>query len=161
MREKMLTLVLCLVVFVLTAVFAGASISVAQTDIDQKSNDWGKSSLNEIHAVRSIIYKWINAWKSKDFAGYMSYYSPEFRSGTLDYHGWRVKKTMLFNRPGLIFLEISNLLIFIEGKEAKVSFLQDYTDAYLADVGEKNMKLIRLNDSWKIISEEWKPISGN
>ena len=161
MRKKILALVLCLVVFVLTAVFAVASINVAQTDIDKKSNDWEKSSLNEIHAVRSIIFKWINAWKSKDLAGYMSYYSPEFRSGTLDYHGWRVKKTKLFKRPGVIFLEISNLLIFIEGKEAKVSFLQDYTDAYLADVGEKNMKLIKLNDSWKIISEEWKPISGN
>ncbi|MBW1753951.1 MAG: hypothetical protein JRJ46_12840 [Deltaproteobacteria bacterium] len=161
MRKKMLILVLCLVVFVLTAVFAVASISVAQTDVDKKSNDWGKSSLNEIHAVRSIIVKWINAWQSRDLAGYMSYYSPEFRSGKLDYHGWQIKKTKLFKRPGVIFLEISNLLIFIEGKEAKVSFLQDYTDAYLADVGEKNMKLIKLNDSWKIISEEWKPINGN
>jgi murein L,D-transpeptidase YafK len=161
MRKKMLILVLCLVVFVLTAVFAVASISVAQTDVDKKSNDWGKSSLSEIHAVRSIIFKWINTWQSRDLAGYMSYYSPEFRSGKLDYHGWQVKKTKLFKRPGVIFLEISNLLIFIEGKEAKVSFLQDYTDAYLADVGEKKMKLIKLNDSWNIISEEWKPIKGN
>ena len=159
MRKKMLILVLCLVVFVLTAVFAVASISVAQKDVDKKSSDWGKSSLSEIHAVRSIIFKWINAWQSKDVAGYMSYYSRKFRSGTLDYHGWQVKKTKLFKRPGVIFLEISNLLIFIEGKEAKVSFLQDYTDAYLADVGEKNMKLIKLNDSWKIISEEWKSIN--
>ena len=158
MRESKLTLILYLVVFVLTAVFAVASINVAQTDIDKKSNDWEKSSLNEIHAVRSIIFKWINAWQSKDLAGYMSYYSRKFRSGTLDYHGWQVKKTKLFKRPGVIFLEISNLLIFIEGQEAKVSFLQDYTDAYLADVGEKNMKLIKLNDSWKIISEEWKPV---
>jgi len=159
MRKKKLTLVLYLVVFALTAVFAVASINVAQKGIDEKSNAWGKSSLNEIHAVRSIIYKWINAWQSKDFAGYMSYYSRKFRSGTLDYHSWQVKKTKLFKRPGVIFLEISNLLIFIEGKEAKVSFLQDYTDAYLADVGEKNMKLIKLNDSWKIIAEEWKPIN--
>ena len=158
MRKKMLALVLYLVVFFLTAVFAVASNNVARTNIDKKSNDWGKSSLNEIHAVRSIIYKWINAWQSKDLAGYMSYYSPEFRSGKLDYHGLRAKKTKLFKKPGVIFLEISNLLIFIEGKEAKVSFLQDYTDAYLADVGEKNVKLIKLNDSWKIIAEEWKPI---
>jgi len=147
MRKKMLTLVICLVVFVLTAVFAVASINVAQKDIDKKSNDWGKSSLNEIHAVRSIIYKWINAWQSKDVAGYMSYYSHEFRSGTFDYQGWQAKKTRFFKRPGVIFLEISNLLISIEGQEAKVSFLQDYTDANLADVGEKNMKLIKLNDS--------------
>lgn len=159
MRKKKLTLVLYLVVFALTAVFAVASINVAQTDIDAKSNAWEKSSLNEIHAVRSIIYKWINAWQTKDFAGYMSYYSPEFRSGKIDYHGWRAKKARLFKRPGVIFLEISNLLISIEGKEAKVSFLQDYTDAYLADVGEKNVKLIKLNDSWKIIAEEWKPIN--
>lgn len=159
MRKKKLTLVLYLVVFALTAVFAVASINVAQTDIDAKSNAWGKSSLNEIHTVRSIIYKWINAWQTKDFAGYMSYYSPEFRSGKIDYHGWRAKKARLFKRPGVIFLEISNLLISIEGKEAKVSFLQDYTDAYLADVGEKNVKLIKLNDSWKIIAEEWKPIN--
>lgn len=159
MRNKTLALVLCLVVFVLTAVFAVAAINVAQTDIDKKSNDWEKSSLSEIHAVRSIIFKWINAWQSKDLAGYMSYYSPEFRTGKLDYHGLRAKKTRLFKRPGVIFLEISNLLISIEGQEAKVSFLQDYTDAYLADVGEKNVKLIKLNDSWKIIAEEWKPIN--
>ena len=41
-------------------------------------------------------------------------WKPEFHSEKLDYKGWRRKKAILFKRPGLIFVEISNLLIFIK-----------------------------------------------
>jgi hypothetical protein len=157
MRKDAVASVLFLIVVVLTTMLANGNIH-AETDTLDKNQDWESRSLDDIHAVRGIIYDWIKAWQSKDLVSYMSYYSPEFHSEKLDYQGWRRKKATLFKRPGLIFVEISNLLVFIEEKEAKVSFIQEYTDARLSDVGEKSIRLRYSHGTWKIVSEKWQPI---
>ena len=157
MKKNAVALVLSLLVLSLMAIFAVGNIN-AETDAPDKSQDWGSSSLDDIHALRGIIYDWIKAWQSKDLDSYMSYYSPKFHSEKLDYQGWRRKKAILFKRPGLIFVEIYNLLIFIEEKEAKVSFIQEYTDARLSDVGKKSIRLRNSHGTWKIVSEKWQPI---
>ena len=157
MRKDAVALTLYLLVLVLTAMFAEGSIQ-AETNPSGDNQTWKTDSLDEIHAVRNVIYDWIKAWQSKDLDQYMSYYSPEFYSEKLDYQGWRKKKAILFKRPGLIFIEISNLLVFIEKKEAKVSFFQEYTDARLSDVGEKIIRLRNSHGTWKIVSEKWQPI---
>lgn len=154
MRKNAIALALSLLVLFLLILFSASSIN-AETNTPDKRQAWKDSSLDEIHAVRGVIYDWIKAWQSKDLDSYMSYYSREFRSEKLDYQGWRSKKAGLFKRPGLIFVEISNLLIFIEEKEAKVSFIQEYTDARLSDVGEKNIRLRHSHGTWKIVSEKW------
>jgi len=157
MRKNAIALALSLLVLVLMTIFSDSNIN-AETDTPDKNQTWESRSLDDIHAVRAIIYDWIKAWQSKDLENYMSYYSPEFRSEKLDYQGWRGKKAILFKRPGLIFIEISNLLVFIEEKEARVSFIQEYTDARLSDVGEKSIRLRNSHGTWKIVSEQWQPI---
>jgi len=157
MRKNAVVWVLSWLVLVLMAIFAVGNIN-AETDTPGESQAWKSSSLDDIHAVRGVIYDWIKAWQSKDLGSYMSYYSPEFHSEKLDYQGWRRKKAILFKRPGLIFVEISNLLIFIKEKEAKVSFVQEYTDARLSDIGQKSIRLRNSHGTWKIISEKWRPI---
>jgi len=159
MGRHTVVLILYLAVFVLAAVFGKVDINVAQTHSDAKSDAWESDSLNEIHAVRGVIYEWIDAWQGENLDGYMSYYSPEFRSAKLDYNGWRLKKAKLFKRPGAISVQISKLLIFIEGNEARASFLQEYADAYISDVGKKNIELVKFNGTWKIVSEEWKTVN--
>jgi len=158
MKKNAVALILSAAVFVLMIIFAVCDLS-AETDTKDTNQAWKSSGLDEIHAVRGIIYDWIKAWQSKDLDGYMSYYSPDFRSEKVDYRGWRGKKELLFKRPGDIFVEISNLLIYIEKKEAKISFIQEYTDAYLSDAGQKNMILLHSNGRWKIVSEEWQPVN--
>jgi murein L,D-transpeptidase YafK len=156
MARNAVILIIYLAIFVPTPVVGDAGINVVQSDADAKRDAWETDSLNEIQAVRGIIYDWIEAWQQKDIKAYMSYYSQEFRSGKLDYNGWQVKKARLFKRPGAISIQVSKLLILIEGNKARASFLQEYADAYISDVGEKNIKLIKLTDTWKIVTEEWK-----
>ncbi|MBL7179759.1 MAG: hypothetical protein ISS65_06065 [Desulfobacterales bacterium] len=159
MPRNAVTLLLYSAVFALAVIFTIVNINVARADSDDKGSSWETSSLNDIHAVRGMIYAWIQARESKNFDNYMSYYSPQFRSEKLDYNDWRAKKSDLFKRPGDISLKISNLLISIEGEDAKADFVQEYSDAYLSEVGEKHIKLIKVNNTWKIVSEQWKPMN--
>lgn len=158
MRKNTLVLLLHLTVFVMAVIFAALDIGIAQNSSDDQGRSWESNSLHDIHAVRGIIYAWIQAWESKNLDNYMSYYSPQFRSEKLDYNAWRAKKSNSFKKPGTISVKISNLVISIEGQEAKAGFVQEYTDANRAEAGEKQIKLIKLNNTWKIVSEEWKPI---
>ena len=41
---------------------------------------------------------------------------------------------------------------------ATASFIQKYQDATHSDIGEKILKLIHVNGTWQIISENWKPL---
>lgn len=158
MKKSTVALILFSVVFLVVVLVSICDLN-ADTDTNVETKSWESTSLDDIHAVRNTIYAWIKAWQNKNLDGFMSYYRTDFRSGKLDYHGWRRKKSLLFKKPGDIFVEISNLLIFIAEKEAKISFKQEYTDAYLSDVGEKKIILLKTNGRWKIVSEEWQPIN--
>ncbi|MEA1947648.1 MAG: AMIN domain-containing protein, partial [Thermodesulfobacteriota bacterium] len=61
-------------------------------------------------------------------------------------------------RPDRIRVGISDLWIFIEGKNATARFIQRYQDSKVSDVGEKTLVLVYSKDKWEIISEEWKPL---
>ncbi len=115
-------------------------------------------SANDIDVVRTTVYAWSNAWRNRDIDTYMSFYSPSFRSNKLDYQKWRVKKIKQFQSVGAISLEIFDLWVFIERKRAVVTFVQRYTDSSFTDVGEKTLILMKMHDTWKIVSEEWKPL---
>jgi len=116
------------------------------------------ASAGNIDDIRSVVYAWADAWQNRNIQRYVSFYSPEFRSKGLDFNGWMQKKTELFQRPGRIRVGISDLWIFIEGKNATARFIQRYQDPKVSDVGEKTLVLVYSKDKWEIISEEWKPL---
>lgn len=113
---------------------------------------------SDIEVVRARVFAWGKAWQSQDIDYYMSFYSPAFRSKKLDYQGWGEKKAQLFKKANNIKVEISDLWVFIERQIATASFVQRYYDQNARDVGEKTLILVLENNTWKIISEEWKPL---
>lgn len=115
-------------------------------------------SIGNIDTIRSVVYAWADAWQNKNIQPYVSFYSPKFRSKGLDFNGWRQKKTELFQRPGPIRVEVSDLWVFIEGKNATAKFIQRYQAPNLSDVGEKTLGLVYSNDQWRIVSEQWTPL---
>jgi hypothetical protein len=115
-------------------------------------------SAGNIDDIRSVVYAWAHAWQNRDIQRYVSFYSPKFRSKGLGFNGWRQKKTELFQRPGPIRVEISDLWVFIEGKNATARFIQRYQDTNLSDVGEKTLGLVYSKDQWRIVSEQWTPL---
>jgi colicin import membrane protein len=88
-----------------------------------------------------------------DLYRYLSFYSHTFRSGKLDYAGWRDKKVLLFKKTGSVSLKVSDLSVIIEGNRASASFIQHYRDAHYADVGEKTIHLVQDKGKWQIIFE--------
>jgi hypothetical protein len=88
----------------------------------------------------------------------VSFYSPEFRSKGLDFNSWLQKKTESFQRPGHIRVEISDLWVFIEDKNATARFIQRYQGPTLSDIGEKTLLLVYSKDQWRIVSEQWTPL---
>lgn len=114
---------------------------------------------NDIDAVRAVVYDWSRVWQSRNIESYISYYSPAFRSKEYDYDDWLAKKTTLFQRHSSISLKISDLWVFIEGKSAIATFVQQYQNPIFTDVGEKTLLLVKTHDTWKIVSEEWKPLT--
>lgn len=159
MKTKILSLLLFLSVFVGIQFFSANNFSAAQTNVSDKNNAWQENS-SEINSVRTSIYDWLNAWRSKEISVYMSHYSPEFQTRDLDYAALLKKKARLFKRPGTISLEIFYLMISIDRNHAYASFLQRYKDVYNSDIGEKNITLVNSNGKWKIVEEEWKPIDA-
>lgn len=119
----------------------------------------GVASASKIDAVRANVYAWGNAWESRNISNYMAFYSPAFRSKGLDYQSWMKKKAKLFQRPGDIRVEISDLWVFIEGTHATARFVQRYQDPRVSDVGEKKLVMVNTNGKWQIVSEEWKPLA--
>ena len=117
------------------------------------------ASAGNIDDIRSNVYAWADAWQNRNIKHYISFYSPAFRSKGLDFNGWLQKKTEFFQRPGHIRVQISDLWVFIEGKNATVRFVQRYQDPKVLDIGEKTLVLVNSKDKWRIISEEWKPLA--
>ena len=115
-------------------------------------------SAENIDDIRSVVYAWADAWQNRNFQRYVSFYSPEFRSKGLDFNSWVKKKTDFFQKPGHIRVKISDLWVFIEGKNATARFIQRYQGPNLSDVGEKTLVLVYYKDQWKIVSEQWTPL---
>ena len=120
----------------------------------------GDVNVEKINTTRSVVYAWAESWAQKNIQAYMAYYSPNFKSGKLNYKQWREKKALVFQRPGAISIKISDLWVFVEGRTATASFIQTYRDAKHADIGEKVLKFEQVGDRWQIISEKWTPLKG-
>ena len=160
MRKNTVILVVIIAVFAMVHLILAVDISAAQTNAKKGSNTNINSNVDDIDDVGSVIYAWANAWKNKDTKSYLSFYSTSFHSKNINYSNWMKRKTKLFLRPGAIALEIFYLSFFIKDKHAHVSFIQKYKDAYHSDVGEKKMVLVNSQGTWKITSEEWRPLAG-
>ncbi len=159
MRKNTVILIVIIAVFAVMHLILSVDISAAQTNAKSGSATNKDSDVDEIDDVGAVIYAWANAWKNKETKSYLSFYSPSFHSKDLDYPNWIKRKTKLFQRSGAISLEIFYLSVFIKNNYAHVSFIQKYKDAYHSDVGEKKMVLVNSQNTWKIISEEWKPLA--
>lgn len=136
MKRWLVTIILCVALFNLLGItFAG-----------------------HIDDVRATIYSWANAWQRQDIIQYMAFYSPTFQWKESDYQSWLNDRAKLFQTPGKIRVEISDLWVFIEGKHATAQFVQRYQDRNRADIVEKTLILTNANDRWMIMSEEWRPL---
>jgi len=157
---KRLTFALALGALLVVSIFimSPVCVSASQQNPGSISKSWKHKNVETIDAVRAAIHSWVEAWQNRDINSYMSFYSNKFKTADIDYQIWRERKLKRFQKSGDIFVEIVDLWVFIEGRQATATFIQKYKDSSHMDVGEKSLKLINSNGAWKIVYEKWKPM---
>lgn len=159
MMRNPVTVVLYFVFFIAVEIFVAGHMNAAQTGDKDEIKSWENNGIDEIHAIRNVLSGWEKAWNNKNLSDYLSYYSPNFRTGDMDYQALKLKRIRQFKKSNSISVQISNLWISVEGKIANARFMLKYEDTSRSNIGEKYIRLAKSNGSWKIISEEWKPLT--
>lgn len=111
--------------------------------------------------VASFVERWRRAWESRDIEAFMSFYSKKFRSGAMDWNGWRAYKAAMFRKAGSIQVTTEALESKSLGARVRVSFVQHYRAERHQDQGRKELELVNEGGQWKIVAESWKPLQAN
>lgn len=113
-----------------------------------------------VQEVREVVSAWRLAWQDMDLERYLSFYGESFLAAAPDRRRWLENKTRIFNRPGPIQIEISDLRSAIAEDRAVVTFVQHYRGPRHSDVGNKKLILQREDGNWRIVEEEWSPLEA-
>jgi ketosteroid isomerase-like protein len=109
-------------------------------------------------AVRAFLVTWESAWERMDLPAYLGHYSSDrFRSKVMGVDAWGRKKTAIWAVSGFIEVELEELSVVINNKNAEVRFLQTYRSRTLGDRGRKTLGLVLEDGGWKIVKEVWRP----
>ena len=104
--------------------------------------------------IKKMINKWRDAWQSGDMQTYRACYAPDFQSKEKNLDEWISYKTKVQRRSKNIKISIDNLIITPESESSATAlFTQTYSSSILKDSGEKTLKLIKINNEWKIYEE--------
>lgn len=109
--------------------------------------------------VIDFINKWLSSWKKQDIKSYISFYSADFRHGSMDLNKWREYKESVFKKSDIKDIQIENITIqLVSGGRIKAHFIQDYQSDILADRGIKTLIIEGCPKNYRIIQEYWKPL---
>ena len=110
---------------------------------------------NPAEVIERLLFDWANAWESKNFEDYISYYGEAFRNKRFTSLGkWSNYRKPRVSRRGSIKLTISKIDIkVVSSKRATAVFNQRYQSGQTRLFTRKQMRLIKIEDEWKIIFE--------
>jgi len=120
------------------------------TQVNSKQNET-KSASEE--AVRNLLTKWLNSWKSGDMKTYRSCYALNFQSEVTYINALVSYKTKVHQKSKKINISIDTLQISADENIATAVFTQHYSSAILKYSGKKKLELRKINDEWKIYRE--------
>lgn len=106
--------------------------------------------------IASFINLWKEAWQSKDIEKYMSFYDTGFKFKKFNFERWKRYKTGLIEKYGYIKVNFDQPFILIHNNQLIVKTLQKYESDKHQDFGIKIIHALKINGSYKIISEDWK-----
>ncbi len=106
--------------------------------------------------VLHLLEGWEQSWETKDVSRFIGFYASTFTSGKMDLQAWRKYKRNIFKRTKEIDVDLTPYNILQHDHYVIVSFLQEYHADRYSDIGIKRLFLIRENNQWKILGEEWR-----
>lgn len=110
---------------------------------------------NQQQKIQQMLAGWVKAWQAKNLRSYMQYYAPSFKSNNMNRRAWRRHKAYLNRVYKVIKVRVEDVKISIQGKQAKVSFVQHYRSDWHRDLGRKDLNLVYRRGKWQITSERW------
>lgn len=104
-------------------------------------------------AATARLKDWAAAWMSKDMDRYLSFYGKEF--GPLRYTSakWLTERRRIFNKPGPIDVQLSNIKAKAKGNTVETRFTQVYKSPHFKDKTQKTLTWKQINDQWVIVKE--------
>ena len=110
---------------------------------------------NPAEAIERLLFDWANAWESKNFEDYISYYGETFRNKRFASLGkWSNYRKPRVSRRESIKLTISKIDVkVVSSNRATATFNQRYQSGQTRLFTRKQMRLIKIEDEWKIIFE--------
>ncbi len=110
-------------------------------------------------AVSQTVAAWLNAWRSKNFGKYASYYAPDFQGQGMELDAWLGDKKAKFSSNKKLAIAADNVKIGLgQDGAATVVFEQAYQSGAYKDRGLKRLRLKNPDGNWLIVSEEWSPL---
>jgi ketosteroid isomerase-like protein len=130
-----------------------AAPAVPDKNLAQVNNKQIETKSASEKAVRNLLAKWINSWKSGDMKTYRSCYASDFQSKGMNLDAWISYKDNVCKKSKNINITIDNLLISVDVNTATAVFTQSYSSSILKDKGKKTLELRKINEEWKIYRE--------
>lgn len=111
------------------------------------------AAIKPVDAATIRLKDWAAAWMSKDMDRYLAFYGKEF--GPIKYTSakWINERRRLFNKPGPIDVQLSNIKATAKGATVVTTFTQAYQSPHFKDKTQKVLTWKQINDQWVIVKE--------
>ena len=130
-----------------------AAPAVTDKNPAQADNKQNETKYIPEEAVKNLVTKWLNSWKSGDMKTYRSCYASDFKSKGMNLDAWISNKTNLSRKSKNMNISIDKLKISAEDNNATAVFTKYYSSSIFKDSGKKKLELRKIKDEWKIYKE--------
>ena len=125
-----------------------AVIGIIRKDLDDLDN-----LEKEKKKIEELLYAWKAAWEEKDIEKYLSFYSKAFTKASFNRESYKEYKKNIFDKPGIISIEITNVSINWDNFFMIASFIQKYQSGPINSTTKKMLYFQQEIDGWKIVKE--------
>jgi hypothetical protein len=124
--------------------------------VAKQTADQGPSRKDQDREILDTLYGWAKAWSNQDAAGYLSYYSKNFRpENGASRKAWEKQREERLQRPGWIKVDLKKIVLTPTGPDTvEAKMIQDYRADTFKDKARKTVTLVRENDVWRIQAED-------
>ena len=115
----------------------------------------GGSQVAETDEIVKTVHAWASAWAKKDVAGYLAYYTKDFKTPKGEARGdWEKARKQRISAPKKIEVGIESPKVSISGDNAaSVTFRQIYRSDVTKTSGTKTLVMVKTNGKWLIREE--------
>ncbi len=107
-------------------------------------------------AVIAMLNRWAADWAGQQVEGYLDAYAEAFQPGQgMAREQWEAQRRQRLARPESIEVQLGDFDIqFRDDDRASVTLVQYYRSERYSDTVRKRFQLIRMGESWKILTEK-------